>query len=376
MPETHDGTESDGAPSVAVLGAGSQGHAFAGFLALRGYDVSIVGRSGDAVDAVAAAGGIEVDGYTEGFGEIAPENCTTDVAEGVAGRDVIFLVVPAYGHEYFARRLAGAVEDGQTVVTGTDNFGSLRIRSVFEEEGEDADVTVAGASISPFPGRSHEPATVDIHGVKANVPLAAVPAAETGTVTDLLNPMFDPDVSFNPADNVFEVNLTNLNVPMHTTIALFNLTRIERGEEWRFYGDGLTPAVERLVESLDSERLALSDALDAGVPPLTDLVDDMYEVVEGDTIMQLLGESPIHKSGLGPTTLEFRYITEDVPYGLVPMSSICHELGVDCPTLDAMVQLLSVGYGADFRAEGLTADKLGLAGLDAEGMREVVEHGR
>lgn len=362
-----------GDPSVAVLGAGSQGHAFAGFLGLRGYDVSIVGRSGDAVGAIADAGGIEVEGYTEGFAEIDPGNATTDVAEGIAGRDVIFLVVPAYGHEYFIRRLVGAVEDGQTIVVGTDNFASLRTRSVFEDEGEDADVRIAGASISPFPGRSHEPATVDIHGVKAHVPLAAVPATDTGPVADLLDPLFEPDVRFDPARNVFEVNLANLNVPMHTTISLFNLARIDRGDEWRFYGDGLTPAVERLIASLDGERLSLAGALDLDVLPLPDLVDEMYEVVEGETIMELLGESPIHREGTGPTSLDFRYVTEDVPYGLVPMASISHELGLDCPTLDAMIHLLSVANDADYVEAGLTADELGLDGLSADEMRARVE---
>jgi opine dehydrogenase len=359
-------------PSVAVLGAGSQGHAFAGFLGLQGCDVSIVGRSGDKVDEIANTGGIEVEGYTSGFAEIDPEAATTSLAEGIKGRDFIFLVVPAYGHEYFARELADAVEDGQTIVVGTDNFGSLRMRSIFEDAGVTADVTIAGASISPFPGRSHEPGTVDIHGVKANVPIAAVPSSETDQVVEILNPTFAPDVQFNPARDIFEVNLTNLNVPMHTTIALFNLTHIDRGDEWRFYGDGLTPAVERLISSLDSERLALGEGLGLAIPSLPDLVDDMYDVCTGETIMELLGESPIHKSGLGPTTLEFRYLTEDVPYGLVPMASICDELNIDCPTIESMIHLLSIGAGTDFEEEGVTADQLGLAGLSSEEMQELV----
>jgi len=358
--------------SVAVLGAGSQGHAFAGFLGLQGCDVSIVGRSGDKVGAIADAGGIEVEGRASGFAEIEPDAATTSVAEGIAGRDVIFLVVPAYGHEHFAHELTDAVEDGQTIVVGTDNFGSLRMRQIFEDAGVTADVTIAGASISPFPGRSHDPATVDIHGVKANVPIAAVPATETDRVADQLNSAFSPDVQFNPARDIFEVNLTNLNVPMHTTISLFNLTHIDRGDEYRFYGDGLTPAVERLITSLDGERLALGDGLDLDIPSLPNLVDNMYDECTGETIMELLGESPIHKSGLGPTSLEFRYITEDVPYGLVPMASICNELGIPCPTLDSMVHLLSIATGTDFEEEGLTAEDLGLEGLSSEEMQTLV----
>lgn len=362
--------------SVAVLGTGSQGQAWAGYLALRGHDVSIVGRSGEAVEAIAEAGGIDVRGRFEGVGEIDPANATTDLAAGVAGRDLICIVVPAYGHGHFARELVDVVEDGQTVVTATDNFGSLRIRSVFDEAGVDADVIVAGAAISPFPGRSHEPATVDVHGVKAEVPLAAVPATETAAVVATLDPLFEGDVQFQPAANVLAVTLANLNVPMHTTISLFNLARLDAGEDYRFYPDGLTPAVERVVEAFDEERLALADALGLDVPALPDLVDDMYEACEGETILELLGESPIHRSGRGPTSMGFRYVTEDVPYGVVPLASISRELGLDCPTLDAIVHLYSVAAGTDFRAAGLTVDDLGLAGMTAEEMVAAVERDR
>lgn len=367
------GDSTDAEPAVAVLGTGNQGHAWAGYLALRGHDVSVVGRSDESVAAIADAGGIEVSGRFEGLGRIDPAAATTDVAAGVAGRDVVVVTVPAYGHAFFARELADCVEEGQAVVTATDNFGSLRIRAIFEERGVDAGATVAGAAISPFPGRSHAPATVDVHGLKATVPVAAVPAGRTAAVCDRLARLFAPDVTFRPAANVFEVNLSNINVPMHTTIALFNLARVDAGADYRYYGDGLTPAVERLVAALDAERLALAGALGLDVPPLPALVDEMYPVCEGDTILELLGDSPIHRSGTGPTSLDHRYVTEDVPYGLVPMGDLCCEVGVDCPTLDAMVQLYSVATGIDFRAEGQTLEKLGLAGLTAEEMLAAVE---
>jgi opine dehydrogenase len=299
---------------------------------------------------------------------LAPDQVTTDVAEGVAGADVVLVAVPAYGHEYYARELAGAVEPDQLVVIPTDNFGSLRFRRAFGEQGT-ADVTVAGASICPFPGLSDEPGVVDTHGAKDSVPLAALPGGETDAVVETLNSLFRPDTAFTPADDVLEVNLQNLNPYMHSAINVFNLSLIDAAADWLYYGEGCTPAVERLVAAIDEERLALAEALDVSVGPLRDLVAEMYESsVSGDTVVEMLGESPVHRTLPGPTDLSHEYITEDVPYGLVPLASLCREVGVSCPVLESTIELLSVGTGTDFTAEGITCADLGLAGLDREAL--------
>ncbi|WP_447407668.1 NAD/NADP octopine/nopaline dehydrogenase family protein, partial [Clostridium perfringens] len=40
-------------------------------------------------------------------------------------------------------------------------------------------------------------------------------------------------------------------------IALLNLTRMEKGEQWS-QGGNITPAVGRFIEALDAERLAIA----------------------------------------------------------------------------------------------------------------------
>jgi opine dehydrogenase len=47
-------------------------------------------------------------------------------------------------------------------------------------------------------------------------------------------------------------------------------------------------------------------------------------------------------------TLDYRYITEDVPYGLVTWSSIGDMLGVPNPTMKACIQIASVLLDRNF----------------------------
>ncbi len=68
----------------------------------------------------------------------------------------------------------------------------------------------------------------------------------------------------------------------------------------------------------------------------------------------------------GPSNFSHRYITEDVPFGLVPTSSLGDLLGVPTPTMKAIIQFASIINDVDYWREGNTAEKMGLKGMTAE----------
>ncbi len=74
----------------------------------------------------------------------------------------------------------------------------------------------------------------------------------------------------------------------------------------------------------------------------------------------------------GPITVNTRYLFEDIPMGLVPLSCLGRAVGAATPTMDAVVELGSVLLGRDFRAEGRTLERLGLAGMSAEEIRRAL----
>ena len=67
--------------------------------------------------------------------------------------------------------------------------------------------------------------------------------------------------------------------------------------------------------------------------------------------------------------LDHRYLTEDVGYGLVFMSALGRQLGVETPVIDAMIRLTSVLMDRDFASEARrTPETLGIAGKTAEAL--------
>ena len=70
--------------------------------------------------------------------------------------------------------------------------------------------------------------------------------------------------------------------------------------------------------------------------------------------------------------LDHRYLNEDVGYGLVFMSKLGNQLGVDTPGMDAVIKVATIVIARDHRAEALRTPKsLGIADLSAEQLAQL-----
>ena len=135
----------------------------------------------------------------------------------------------------------------------------------------------------------------------------------------------------------------------------------------------------RLYEAINAERVAVAAALDASVPTLADWLDRVYGVREAtlvETCQRLTYKSdgPYQATGT-PKSLGHKFITEDVPTGLIPMSALGAAAGVDTPAIDALVEVVRSMTGKDFVAEARTLERLGLGGMDAPQIRRVMDEG-
>jgi opine dehydrogenase len=74
--------------------------------------------------------------------------------------------------------------------------------------------------------------------------------------------------------------------------------------------------------------------------------------------------------------MQDRYITEDVPVGMVLTASIGRKMGVPTPTYDAIIEIASVVNDRDFYAEGRSLENLGLAHLTRRQLRSFFKTGR
>ena len=87
-------------------------------------------------------------------------------------------------------------------------------------------------------------------------------------------------------------------------------------------------------------------------------------------------ESEPNKTIKSPPSLDHRYMHEDVGYGLVPFAALGELAGVPTPTIDALVHLSGLALGIDYARDGLTLEKLGLAGKSPARGSEIRARGR
>jgi opine dehydrogenase len=80
------------------------------------------------------------------------------------------------------------------------------------------------------------------------------------------------------------------------------------------------------------------------------------------------------KGPMGPIS-EARYITEDIPYGLVTYSSFGKMIGVETPTIDAVIQLSSVMNQKNYMQEGRTITRLRIGEMSIKKLNQFLYEG-
>ena len=354
-------------PRFAIVGAGNGGQSMAGHLALLGFTVSIWDVEAEKVEALRRTGHIVLSGAVQGTAKI--DRITGDICEAVQGVDVIMVVIPTVYQRATVKAMAPALRDGQVIVLNPGaTGGALEARKTLREAGVTASVVVAETDTLLYACRSPQAGEAIIHGIKDSVDVAALPAAEAGKVAGLLNAAFP---QFKPAAGVLFTSLNNGNAMMHPGPTLLNAGRIECKSPFEYYTEGVTPSIARVVEKLDDERLGIGHALGVELPSIHEFYRRRYGA-DGANLHEQIRKVQAYEGIQGPITLNTRYLFEDIPMGLVPLSCLGKALGTKTPTMDAVVELGSALLGRDFRAEGRTLERLGLAGMSAEEIRRAL----
>ncbi|HHW91145.1 MAG TPA: NAD(P)-binding domain-containing protein [Firmicutes bacterium] len=360
----------EGFKRVAILGAGNGAHAFAAHLGMLGKEVNIYNKFPEELAAIKEKGAVEVEGVLEGVGPV--NKVTTDIAEAVAGAEIILVVVPAFVHRFMAQALAPHLVDGQIITIHPGRTGGvLEFAQVLKESGLKADVKIAEAQTLLYACRISGPARVAVKGLKKEVAVAAFPARDTQAVLDRLCPVLP---QFKAAANVLVTSLDNIGAIFHPTTVLLNTGRIESKIPFKFYVDGMTETVTKALAKVDSERVAIARALGIEMESAAQWLRRVYGS-EGENLHQLLHNTKAYWDIAAPTSMQVRYVLEDIPTGLVPFASLGESLGVPTPACRAMVDLACILYDRDFWAEGRTVANLGLAGLNREEMLHFVTEG-
>ncbi len=359
--------------TVAVLGAGHGGAAVAADLTLQGREVRLQSRRAERLAPLRA--GITLTGVRKGTA--APALVTTDLGAAVEGADLVVLVVPAVAHEDYARALAPLLRRDTIVMLNPGHTGgSLHFAAALRKAGGRLPALCETVTLT-YICRMEGPATVAVYRETGRLRFAALPATRTAELHERLRPLWP---NLRPAASVLETGLMNINAVIHPPGMLLNAGWVEQtGGSFLFYREAITPAVARVIEAVDAERLAVARALGLGLPAFIDYFCEAglttEEARRSRSVYRAMQESGPNRTIRAPASLDHRYLNEDVGFGLVPMRELGALAGVSTPAIDSLITLASLAQGRDYRAEGLTLDRMGLAGASVDALRRRVTEG-
>jgi opine dehydrogenase len=368
-------------PSLTILGGGNTAFACAAHLALRGYDVTLAEIPSFAamIEPIKASRAIRLDGVA-GQGTAPIARVTTDLGAALEENEIALLIVPAYAHRPFAEACARHLRSGQIVVLMPGTLGTLAFAQTMREAVRDpreAGILLAETDTAPYVCRKTSPDAAHIWGVVSGLGVGVYPASGTERVVTALAPIFTRDGSegsptaLRPYPNVLACGLGAMNPVVHPAGVLLNAGRIERSRgEFHFYEEGVTPAVCDVISSVDAERRTIGQALGVELLPVDAAfhaagfgpAGDLWATINGSRMLTQLR---------APGAVGTRWLTEDVPFGLAAWAALGDELGIETPTMDALVHLglLVTRLPAD---AGRRPRDLGLTGLTAAQMIDFV----
>jgi len=372
---------------VAVLGGGNGGHAVAANLSLAGFKVNFfeLPQFADSFERVLRTKKIRIEGVSiDGTAKL--NLATADIQQAIKDAEVIFVITPAFGHKAMAEVCAPFVQDGQIIVLMPGSGGSLEFVNVFKQKKVKREVTFAESCTLPYGARLKGPGHVSVLINAVILPTGVFPSKKTGEVIPKLKPFY-PMIT--PAKDVLEAAINNPNPIVHPVATLLNAARIEHSKgEFYLYAEGMTPAVARAYESLNQERLSICKALGYKLHHWDNLEFKDYNLGETEEecryrILNTSMDAAFGKDGIyagikmkGPEHLKDRFVTEDVPYGMVLLSTLGDLLGVPTPTHDAVIQLASVINRTDYWKTGRGMKQLGLSPFDKKGLKKFLLEGK
>lgn len=371
---------------IAVIGAGNGGHAMAAYKTLDGFEVSLfeLPRFENNIRHVLDTGHITIE-WPLRKETVPVHHVTTDIATALRGAEIVFVVVPAFGHKTMAEACAPYVEDDQIIILMPGSGGSLEFANIFKAQGVDKDILLCECCTLPYGARLAKPGHVLIHIEAVTLPTGVFPAHRTDEAIARLQEVYPAIV---PTANVLEAAINNPNPIVHPAATLLSATRIEySGGEFYLYKEGMTPAVARVYEALEQERLALLDrlglklyhyaSLEARGYNLGETVEECHNRILNTSLDAAFGADSIEE-GIqmkGPASMQDRFVTEDVPYGLVLLSTLGKLLDIPTPISDAIINLSGTINRIDYWAQGRGVNELGLGGMSLEQIRTFLKNG-
>jgi opine dehydrogenase len=369
---------------IAVIGnsAVNTGFAVAADLAMAGHSVRLAAWPGAeaSLEPIRRRGGLELVGdpaqSVSGKLGLAKPEPKASAAAALAGAELVFLDMLAPEFETRFSTIVEHLEPGQVVHVNIHGYWpALRLAPILRAAGK-SDVTLTDCP-APTIAASHADGVVTLQWLRRRLPVTAFPANRRDQA---LKRFEQAHPSIVPARNVLETGFAGLNMMIHAAMAILNIGWFDRAEAAKeavyFYRGGNTPHSGKLAEAQDVERRPVCEAFSVGWRPLSQYLRDYYDA-EGATIHDQVRNCAYYQALTPyPTDVWKRWMATDVGNAHVPFVALAELAGIPVPLHQSIISFVSAVLGRDFRKDGVTLERLGLAGLDTAGIQRYVETGR
>lgn len=342
---------------IAIVGAGNSGCALAADYAYRGHAVTLIKSSrsvhDDNFEYLCQNGGRMV---LEEFGTEKPgiiARLSRELADAAECQVVLLCTQTGYQRQVL-EKLVPLLHGGQVLLIDPGYLATAFVLGLNPPEG----LIIAEAESNFIDGRISRPGRFKVGFRNVRNPLGIYPRAAVPQAREILDQMGTP---FAYLESVVEAALHNPNMIVHTVGAIMSIPRIEAtGGEYCMYHEVFTPSVWNILEALDGEKMAVLQSLGYEALPYVEACkfrNSLDEQRPGKEVFFEYAAMPTRAKG--PVSVDSRYITEDVPQGLVLLESLGRALHIATPVASALIEIASAALGRPLRAQGRTLDALG-----------------
>lgn len=274
---------------------------------------------------------------------------------------------PAFAQEVYEKLIGQYGRKGQIVVFQCGGFSAVNFDNYLKSIGRQNDFYVCETGSFIYTTKLTGLGSVLIKDMKSSVMFACVKPENTDYVLGIMNEIYP---QFYKAENVWQTSFSNPSSTLHTITTLCNMSRIEQMGSYKNSFYDITPAVARIIETVDEERCKIASHFFKNVMSVTEIMCSLYNI-KYDNIYDTIKNISAFKIQYAPNNLKHRYVTEDVPYSLVPISTIGKKLGINSPNMDSIINLASMSNNVDYFSEGRNADKIGFYPEQAKYYKEM-----
>ena len=294
--------------------------------------------------------------------------------------DLILMPLPAFAHEPTLLQIAPFLKEEVII-------GAIPARSGFEyaalnilKDNKKEKVNIFGMQTLPWACRIKEYASkVDILGKKESVGMAVFPYKITSELASFLTGLLD--LKIEPLPNMLTLSLANVGQIIHPGI-MYGLFKGKeelkyRKEEIPLFYQGVTKEIAKTLKEMSDEILVLTKEIKNidksinlnHVLGLKDWLIYSYKesIEDKSTLQSCFVTNSAYKGLRAPMKridndyflpdFQARYLTEDVPYGLVVTKAIAQLAKVDMPVIDEVILTISKWIGKEYIKRGYLEGK-------------------